>query len=132
MPLVHFPPQVNTEFAVSYKEQSSFGQIIVVDSENYRNTLGGQNTAFINVRKVGAESYQWDMNDSDQRRAQRCAVTYLSVLLPTHSTGVHAYFTDTVNKNTVLHYTACRSSGSQKSGNTNERLLKLPQKLGTR
>jgi len=85
---IHFPPQVNTQFAVSYKEQSSFGQIIVVDCENHRNTVCGQNTAFINVRAGGTDSYQWALNDSDQRRAQRCVAIYPSLLLPTHSTGL--------------------------------------------
>jgi len=85
-------------------------------------------TAFINAREGGTDSYQWALNDSDQRKAQRCAATYLRVLLPTHNTGVTA----TVNTNTTLHYTACCSGGTQKSGNTTERLLKLPQKSRAR
>lgn len=123
-----FPTQANIESAASYKEQLSFGQIIAVACENHRNTLDGQNAAFINVRAGGTDSYHGALNDSDQRRAQSCVAIHLRLLLPTHSTGVNVCFTATVDKSLVLNYTARCSGGSQKLGNTIERLLKLHQK----
>jgi hypothetical protein len=130
--ITHCTLQVNTESAVSYKEVSSFEQIIAVACENHRNTLGGQTTAFINIKAGGTDSYHGALNDSDQRQAQSCVAIHLRLSLLTHSTRVNVCFTATVNQKLVLNYTACCSGCSQKLGNTIERLLKLPQKSGTR